>query len=273
VLLAALASAAEGPSARDILKKAVAAQGEMPEVKDVTLSFEGEIRQEGQVNTVERTYWYRSSDSSFRMRTRPKVMEKLVSDRGVVGEGTYWELTQKGEMIELSRGNRDDAAQIRAIQRERSEFQRMLRMVLLARFDGDGWQVALAQPAPVLLDTDQPHQASDTLGNREETTYHVLDLKREGEPDLRLYVHTGDFTVRKAIEFDPKAPGQAKFVYYFSNYEVDPEAKLLLPRFLSAYHDTPKDKAKRDDLLAAKGRPSVRLNKGLADAELKPAGK
>lgn len=273
VLLAAAAPAADGPTAQEIFRKAVEAQGEVPkEIKDVTLSFWGEIRQDEQVNTVRRTYWYRSADRSFRVRTGSEAMEKLTSDRGVVGEATYWERGPRGETVELSRGNRDDMAQIRGIEKERKEFERMLRMVLLARFDQGGWQVALAEPKPVLLDKDHPHQPKGTLGNKEETSYHVLDLKREGEPDLRLYVHTTDFSVRKAIEYDLSDAGRVRFVYYFANYWNDPDLKLLVPRFLSIYHATPLAEGDRDEMLAAKGQPTVRLNTDLKDADLRPSG-
>ncbi len=283
VLLAATAPAGENPAsgndpradaAREIFKKAVKAQGEMPaKVDEVTLDFEGEISEEGEIHTVLRTYWYRAADRSFRMRTKSGAAEKLASDRGVAGAAGYWERSSGDGLLELSRGNRDDVAQIRAIEKERGEFERMLRMVLLARFDADGWKVAFAAPEPVRLDRDQPHQLGGTLRDREKETYHVLDLKHDGEPDLRLYVHTGDFTVRKAIERDAKAPGRVRFVYYFANYGMDPEAKLLLPKFFSVYRDTPVDEAKRDDLLAAKGEPKVRLNAGLKDSDLRPSGK
>jgi hypothetical protein len=281
LLLAAAAPAGDDPSppgvsgtdaAREIFRKAVAAQGEMPaEVSDVTLDFEGEISEEGEIHTVLRTYWYRSADRSFRMRTGSEAVAKLVSDRGVAGDAKYWERSPDGGILQLSRGNRDDAEQIRAIEKERAEFERMLRMVLLARFDGDGWQVTLAEPGPARLERDQPHQIKGTLGDRGKA-YHVLDLRREGEPDLRLYVQTDDFTVRKAVEYDVKDSGRVRFVYYFADYRTDPDARLVLPRFFSVYRGTPSDKTERDELLAAKGEPKVRLNTGLKDSDLRPAG-
>ncbi len=273
VLLAATAQAADAPTARDVFKGAVAAQGEMPrEIRDVTLSFDGEISEDGEVHTALRTYWYRAADRSFRIRTGSGATDRVTSERGVFGATKFWERTSSGETLELSRGNRDDVAQIRAIDRERAEFERMLRMILLARLDEDGWQVAFAEPAPVRIEKDQPHQAKGTLGSDREATYHVLDLKREGEPDLRLYVQTKDASVRKAIEYDLKDPGKVRFVYYFANYWTDPGLKLLVPRFLSVYRGTPLDVTERDSLLAAKGEPTVRLNTDLKDADLKAPG-
>jgi hypothetical protein len=272
-LLASVAPAgADGDdAARAIFQKAVKAQGEMPaNVSDVTLEFRGEISEEGEVHTVLRTYWYRAADRSFRMRTASEAASKISSDRGVAGAKGYWERSSGNDVLDLSPGNRDDEKQIQAIRKERVEFERMLRMVLLARFDGDGWQVAFAEPLPVRLDRDVPHQPKGTLGDRETETYHVLDLKHEGEPDLRLYVRTDDFTVRKAVEHDAKDPRRVRFVYYFANYWTDPDAKLVVPRFFSVYRGTPVAEAERDNLLAAKGEPKVRLNTGLKDSELRP---
>ena len=269
VLLAAAAPAADAPTARDILKQAAGAQGAMPaEVKDVTLAFEGEIAEQGEAHTVLRTYWYRAGDRSFRIRTGSGATDKLTSDRGVVGADKFWEWSSAGRILELSIRNRDDKKQAEAIDRERAEFERMLRLVLLARFDGDGWEVKFAEPAPVRLERDVPHQIDGTLGDRAKKTYHVLDLKREGEPELRLFIGTDDLTVRKAVEYDLQDPKRVRFVYYFANYWTDPTLKLLVPRFFSVYRGTPTDPSERDDLLAAKGEPTVRLNSDLTDAQL-----
>jgi hypothetical protein len=280
VLLAASVPAGEDPAqgtdagaaaARELFRKAVAAQGELKaQVRDVTLDFDGEVSGDGEIHTALRTYWYRAHDHSFRVRTKSGAVDKLSSDRGVLGASKYWERSSADRILDLSKGNRDDAAQIKEIEKERTEFERMFRMVLLARLDGDGWQVALAEPDPVRLERDQPHQAKGTLRNREKETYHVLELTREGEPRLRLFVDTADFTVRKAIEFDVKAPDRVRFVYYFANYKTDPELKLLVPQYLSVYRDTPLSEEDRDKLNVAKGLPKVRLNTGLADADLRP---
>lgn len=281
VFLAASVPAGEDPAqgtdagaavARELFRKAVAAQGELKaKVRDVILDFDGEVSDEGEIHTALRTYWYRAEDRSFRIRTKSGAVERLSSDRGVLGVSNYWERSSADRILELSRGNRDDAAQIREIEKERTEFERMLRMVLLARLDGDGWQVALAEPDPVRLERDLPHQVKGTLRDKEKETYHVLELKREGEPRLHLFVDTDDFTVRKAIEFDLKAPERIRFVYYFANYRTDPELKLLVPQYLSVYRDTPRNEQDREKLNVAKGLPTVRLNKDLTEAHLRPA--
>jgi hypothetical protein len=60
-----------------------------------------------------------------------------------------------------------------------------------------------------------------------------------------------------------------RFVYYFANYWTDPELKLLVPRYLSVYRATPLAEAEREELLAAKGEPRVRLNQDLGDLDLR----
>jgi hypothetical protein len=274
LLLLAAAAPAEGePDARDIFRRAVGAQGSLKgdDVHGVRLEFKGEITDQGVTNTVLRTYWYRKRDRSFRVRTASGAVEKLASDRGVFGTDGYWERATDGAIVELRRGNRDDLESIRTIKREREEFQRMLRMVLLAGLDGDGWSVELAEPLPVKLDRDLPYQPKGTLRDREKETYHVLDMTRADEPRLRLYVHTGDFTVRKAIEFDAEDPGLVRWVYYFANYERNAALDLLLPRYFSIYRDTPLDDEGKTKLNAARGEPTVALNPDLVDADLRPA--
>jgi hypothetical protein len=273
ILLLALGVAApaqERLEAKEILRRAVEAQGKLlsEQVRDVTLAFEGDVAENGEVHAVVRTYWYRSGDRSFRVRTRSASVDRA-SDRGVFGVDGYWERSPSG-VAELSPGNRDDRGTIRQIETERGEFERMLRMVLLSRLDAGEWTVALGEREPVRLDRDQPHELRETLGDRDKETYYVLDATREGEPRLRLYVRTGDFTVRKAIEYDPDKPAQVRWVYYFAGFRKDPKLDLLLPRYFSLYRDTPSE-GTRDDLNAAKGLPKVTLNSGLKDAELRPA--
>jgi hypothetical protein len=274
LLLAAAAPAREDLNAREIFRRAIGAQGKLrhDDVHDVRLDFRGEITEQGVTNTVLRTYWYRRADRSFRVQTASGAVAKLASDRGVFGDAAYWERAADGTVVELRRGNRDHAESIRTIEREREEFQRMLRMVLLAGLDGDGWSVALAEPSPVKLERDLPYQPKGTLRDREKETYHVLDVTREGEPRLRLFVHTGDLTVRKAIEYDAKDQGQVRWVYYFANYERNTALDLLLPRYFSIYRDTPVDTEGKTNLNTARGEPTVALNCKLADTDLKPLG-
>jgi hypothetical protein len=271
LLLAAAARAGEAPTARDIFRRAVAAQGELrgDQVKDVRIDFKGEISEEGP-HTILRTYWYRAKDRSFRVRTASGVTDRLTTDRGVLGASDYWERVEGGSVVRLSPGNRDDAGSIGTIERERAEFERLLGMVLLARLDGDGWEIALGEPALVRLEHDEPFQLKDTLGDREKTAYHVLDATREGHPRLRLFVHTGDFTVRKAVEYDAEAPDRVRWVYYFTAYRKSPTANLALPQYLSVFRDTPSDARSRDELTKAKGLPTVHLNTGLGDRDLRP---
>ena len=273
VLLPAAAAAPEGPTARDILRRAVEAQGSLrrDDIRDVTIRFVGEIAEEGRRNTVIQTQWYRSADRSFKVRTGSGATDKLTSERGVFGDRSYWERTTGGTVLTLRRGNRDDAASIRTIERERAEFERMLRMVLLSRLDASGFEVTMGEPAPVRLERDFPHEAKGALRDRGKETYHVLDATATGEPRLRLFVHTGDFTVRKAVEYDGEAADRIRRVYYFAHYRKDPALDLLLPIYLAVYRDTPVDAESRDALTEAKGEPKVELNAGLEDAVFQPA--
>jgi hypothetical protein len=273
LLLAVAVRAGDAPTAKEILRKAVEAQGVLrrEQVHDVRIAFVGEISEDGRPNTVLRTYWYRSSDRSFRVRTGSGSTDKLTTERGAFGADGFWERGTDGSIVELRRGNRDDAESIGTIERDRGDFERMLRMVLLTHLDD--WNVAFGEPAPVKLERDHPHEPRRTLGDREKETYHVLDATREGEPRLRLYVNTSDFTVRKAVEYDAEAPDGVRWVYYFAAYRKFPELNLLLPQYLSIYRDTPVDERSRDGLNTARGQPTVSVNMGLKDADLRPAGR
>jgi len=265
------AAADETAAARDILRRAVEAQGKLAadDVRDVTLTFVGEASEKGEVHAITRTYRFRAKDRSFRVHTAAEAADRG-TDRGVFGENGYWERSSKGAIIALSRGNRDDAATIRQIEGERKDFERMLRMVFLTRLDA-GWTVSLGAPEPLRLAGDHPHELNHTLGDRDQTTYHVLDAKRDGEGCLRLFVNTKDFTVRKAVEYETEKPGQVRWVYYFGAYAKDKDLGIVLPRYFSVYRDTPSDKEARDRLNAAKGEPKVALNTDLADKDLRPA--
>jgi len=271
LLLPVAAPADDPPAAKDIFRKAVEAQGGLrpDQVKDVTLTFQGEIHEKGETHAIERTYRFRSEDRSFRVRTGSAAVDKS-TDRGVLGADGYWERSSKGKVLPLSRGNRDDAESIRQIEGERTDFERMLRMVLLTRL-AEGWTLDLAATAPVLLDGDHPHEINKTLGDRDKVTYYVIDAKREGEARLRLFVNTVDYTVRKAIEYEVKSPDRVRWVYYFAGYRKDEGSGLVLPRYFSVYRDTPHDEATRDDLKMAWGLPKVTLNTGLEDSDLRPA--
>lgn len=271
LLAASPAAADETAAARDILRRAVDAQGKLAadDVRDVTLAFEGQVSEKGEEHAITRTYRFRAKDRSFRVHTAAEAADRS-TDRGVFGERGYWERSSKGTILALSPGNRDDAEAIRQIEGERKDFERMLRMVFLTRLDGS-WTVSLGAPEPLRLDGDHPHELNHTLGNRDETTYHVLDAKRDGEARLRLFVNTKDFTVRKAVEYEADKPDQVRWVYYFAAYAKDKDLGIVLPRYFSVYRDTPSDKAARDRLNAVRGEPKVALNSDLADKDLRPA--
>jgi len=94
LLLGAAVPAEEAPAAKEIFRKAVEAQGKLTpdQVKDVTLTFTGEVHDKGEVHTIERTYRFRAGDRSFRVHTASGAVDKS-TDRGVLGADGYWERT------------------------------------------------------------------------------------------------------------------------------------------------------------------------------------
>ncbi|MHC4490825.1 MAG: hypothetical protein ACYTDU_04290, partial [Planctomycetota bacterium] len=246
-LLAAAAglASAEGPGAKEIFDKAVATQGAIPagEIHDITLHFKGQITEGKRVNTIERIYRYRARDRSFYVLTASRASAKVRSERGVLGESGYWERSSRGKIVRLRPGNREDKASVKTIRKNRDEFEGMLRMVLLARIADGNSKLKLATKAPVHLEQDMPYAAADTLGkDRKEHRYHVLDLERKGQPNLRLFIHVGTFTVRKVVQFDVEDPSRRRWFYYFGPFQEDAGTGLKLPVYFSVYDGLPVDR-------------------------------
>ena len=155
---------------------------------------------------------------------------------------------------------------------EGADFERILRMVLLSRLLDGRSRVTLAEPTPVRLETDEPREANSILGrDRAEHCYHVIDVEREGEARLRLFVHTGDSTVRKAIQFDADDPGNPRWHYYFGPFQrQERELGLNLPRYVSMHDGFPDGKEGRARTTKLYGMLKVRLNTELKDGDLKP---
>ena len=80
------------PDPREVLKRAVAAQGQFraTDLKDITISFNGHAAQDGQVHRVKRTFWYRVADGSFKIKTASRTDARKSSERGVNGAKKYW---------------------------------------------------------------------------------------------------------------------------------------------------------------------------------------
>ena len=271
--LTGLASA-QGPGAKEVFDKAVAAQGAIPkgEVKDITLRFRGQITEGKRVNTIERTYWYRARDRSFCVLTESKASAKVRSERGVLGESGYWEKSSRGKIIRLRPGNREDKASVKTIRKNRDEFEGMLQMVLLARIADGKSTLKLVTRAPVRLEQDMPYAAADTLGkDRKEHRYYVLDLERKGQPKLHLFIHVGTFTVRKVVQFDVEDPSRRRWFYYFGPFRKDPGTGLMLPVYFSVYDGLPVDRKSMQARNRVRGQPTVKLNTGLEDEAFRPA--
>ncbi len=250
---------------RAILDKAVAAQGQIraKDLQDIVISFKGHAAQEGQLHRVLRTFWYRPQDGSFKVKTSSRTDARKSSERGVSGEKTYWEKRRR-DITTLSPRDGEDRKLRSAIERERGEFRRVLRMVILSRLQQDDQiKLTLATPRPVLLPRDVPHEADAILGaNRDAVTYWVLDVEREGDPRIRLYIRTDDSTVRKAVEFSKKNPKRIYNVYYFGPFSKKNERRIMLPLYFSMHFRIPVDKESRDKTTVAYGRVGVDINTG-----------
>lgn len=273
-LLLATAAGAEAPGAKEVLEKAVAAQGAIPagEIRDITLRFDGQIAEGKRVNTITRVYRYRARDRSFYVLTASRAAAKKRSERGVLGENGYWERSSRGKVVRLRTGNREDLASIKTIRRNRDEFERMLRMVLLARIRDGESKLELATRAPVRLEHDMPYAAAPTLGkDRQAHRYYVLDLERKNQPKLRLFVQLGTYTVRKVVQFDREDPTKREWFYYFGPYREDKATGLNLPVYFSVYDGLPVDEQSMKEHNRVRGEPKVEINTGLEDEAFRPA--
>ena len=267
-------AAAEAPGANEILQKAVASQGAIPagEIHDITLRFDGQIKEGKRVNTIVRKYRYRARDRSFYVFTGSKASAKVRSERGVLGETGYWERSSRGKIVRLRPGNRDDRASIKTIRKNRDDFEGMLSMVLLARIADGKSKLTLVTRAPVRLEQDMPFAAAKTLGkDRKAHRYYVLDLQREGQPKLRLFIQLGTFTVRKVVQFDVEDPSKRKWFYYFGPFREDPATRLNLPAYFSVYDGLPVDQRSMRERNRVRGEPKMTINTGLEDDAFRPA--
>jgi hypothetical protein len=272
-LLALPATGDEEEAARALFRKAVEAQAAFaPEaLRDVRLEFEGQIREEGD-HAVARLYLYRAADRSFRIRTAAKAEPDRVSERGVLGEGGYWERDSRGRIEELSLGSETDAGLIHTIERERRDFEEVLRLVFLERLDDGRARFRLGEPAAVALERDRPFNDRQILGAARRELYRALRIERADLPPLTLFVHADDHTIRKAIVHKRARPEEPAWIYYFGQYtKAAPGSKgVNVPRLVSIHVEEPVDEASRERGVKAYGTLRLTLNAGLADADLRP---
>jgi len=270
------------PTAAGILDRAVKAQGgvKREEIEDIHVRFRGQIQSEDrETHTFTRDYWYRARDRAFRMRTRATASNAVRSELGVyadkTGKEVFWEQVRRsGGVLRLSARNRDDRTSIKTIRHERERFESLLRMVLLSRLVDGKTSVRLGAPAPVRLVRDMPYEARAILGaDRTGTTYHVLDLERPGEPRMRLFVSTADYTVRKAIQYDRRAPREATDFFYFGPYPAAGKmpAGPRVPYYFSVHSALPTDEASKAATCRARGSIRVEINRRLSVSTFVPA--
>jgi len=260
--------------AREVYRSAVAAQGEVrfEQVVEVHLLFRGAIVEEG-THTILREYWYRAKDRAFRIATQSTADSRRKTERGVAGTGEFWDRASGGAPAVLSPLNRDHRAIIRTITRERDDFEAMLRMVILSRFDDGKTRFEIDGESPVTLEHDLPYEASSILGKgdeRKSLAYEVLRVEREGEAPLRLFIRTSDHSVRKAIVEEIDDPAAAPWHYYFGPFARN-AGGLVVPRYLSAHKGAPVDAKSKERTSKARGELlAVDINPGLTDGDLRP---
>jgi len=273
--------AAKAPTAKEIFQQAVAAQGKLrpDDVRDLYVRFEGQVQEKGQkTQSATREYWLRPPDRSFRIKTTAGAdPSKPFSERGVLGteQGAqrpeaYWE-SIKRQRTKLSRSNRDHRDVIKAIRRDRTEFERIVHMVLLVRLANADARISFAKPARVRLEKDQPNSASAILGRDRKAEYWVLDVARKNADPLRMFIRVDDSTVRKVIQFDLEEPDRIKSVSYFGFYRVNQQAgRMVLPQAFSVYSAVPDGKKSNEATMMVSGKLSIRINDNLDDSTFAP---
>ncbi|MEM8885384.1 MAG: hypothetical protein AAGD14_15060 [Planctomycetota bacterium] len=261
--------ARKDPAAAALLNQAVAAQGKLKpaEIEDLYVQFIGQVREKNQPShSITREYWFRAKDKSFRVRTYGNVNQRdSQAESGVFGgrPAVYWEWARERRMP-LSISNREHVKNIKSIQKERSDFERILRIVLLARIDTEQTTLKLDQPEKITIDS--PNSAGAIFPDRD-SAYRVLLLQRRGADPLRLYLHPKDLTVRKVVQLDRHNPTRARFYYYLGAYAKSGE--LNLPRYISVHNALP-TKETREKSTQLSGRLTVKVNRGLEDDIFQP---
>jgi hypothetical protein len=269
------AKKAPTPSAAELLERAIKAQGKLSRdsINDLHVKFVGQIREKGQATqSATREYWFRAKDRSFRIRTVAGAQpNKPHSERGVLGSPKirYWEWAHK-RRTELYRTNREHRKNILAIRRDRDDFERIVKTVLLARLRDPQTQIAFAAQRLVKLEADKPNSARHIFPDRS-VRYHVLDIRRPDADPLRLFIHEGDFTVRKVVQFDRTAPQEVKSISYFGYFRKAANAGgMLLPQAFSVYSAVPDGKKQNKETVRVAGQLTVEVNRGLDDPVFSP---
>lgn len=269
VILLVLAGA-QAQDPQQILKRAIERQGALPEggVKELHLSFNGQVSQKDEEHHIRRHYWYRAADRSFRIKTQSRAARKESTDRGVFGKD-FWECGAKGGVVHLSKANLNHRKVIQSIRKDRSEFERIMNMVLLSRLKDA--KLTMARKNPVKILKDHPFEENHILGaDRNAHSYWVIDVERKDRPRMRVYVHSRDFKVCKAVQFDVDEPGRPIYWYYFGPYFKRPDG-LTLPRYFTVHTSVPRDEKTRRATAFARGEIQLKINDGSADTALKPA--
>jgi len=249
-----------------LLQRAVAAQGELPGggLQDVHITFQGHVNEPEQgKHSITRKYWYRSRDRSFRIQTYASIDAKSTrSERGVLGapRPKYWEWSRESRMS-LKPTNREHKKNIEAIDRDRADFERIVRMVVLSRADDELATIRFGEPRRAPCNGDAPNSPRYIFPDPD-AEFLALDLQRAGSDPLRLFLHEDRMTVAKVVQFDRKEPSAVRFVYYLGAYRK--QGGLNVPRYVSVHTAVPTEET-REKTTRLAGRIDVQLNAGLGD--------
>lgn len=255
-------------AAGKILASAIEAQGALPAAGILSLhvKFKGQVHEHGQPEqSITREYWLRTSDRSFRILTYPNIdPSSHRSERGVLGtkKPVYWEAS-RGRRLRLVASNIEHIKNVRTIRKDRREFERILRIVLLARIQKGHGDLRRADPPIATIADDQPNSVRAIFKDRS-ARYHVLDLRRDGEDPLRLYLDEKSLQIKRVLQFVRGDPKKLANAYYLGAYKE--QGGLVLPRYISVHTAIPTEKT-RVSSTRLSGTLSVEINLGLTDAD------
>jgi hypothetical protein len=271
VFLAVISTAQAGEkkpdaAAHKILASAVEAQGTLPAagIQSLHVTFVGQVNEKGQAtHSVTREYWLRVSDRSFRILTYANTKKSKRSERGVLAtkKPVYWEAS-RGRRIRLFGSNVEHIKVVRTIREDRRDFERILRIVLLARMQKGRGDLRRAKPPIVTIPTDEPNSLSAIFPDRE-AKYFSLNLIREGEDPLQLFLDNKSLQIKRVLQFARGEPKKLVNAYYLGAYKN--QGGLILPRYISVHTAIPTSTKLRDSTTRLSGKLKVEVNPGLTD--------
>ncbi len=254
-------------AAHKILAAAVEAQGKLPAagIQSLHVTFVGQVNEKGQASqSITREYWLRVSDRSFRILTYPNAKKSQRSERGVLAakKPVYWEAS-RGRRLRMVGSNVEHIKVVRTIRQDRRDFERILRIVLLTRMQKGHGDLRRANPPIVTIPNDEPNSSRHIFADRS-ARYFSLNLLREGEDPLRIFLDENSLQIKRVLQFVRDDPGTLANAYYLGAYKE--QGGLVLPQYISVHTAIPTSKTK-EQTTRLSGRLKIVVNPGLTDAE------